>query len=37
MAGFYSFIRAIPGKLGVGVADEGYLRSNSAQLFGHWN
>lgn len=29
MAGFYSFIRAIPGKLGVGVADEGFLRSST--------
>lgn len=30
MAGrFYNFIRGIPGKLGVGVADEGFTRSNS--------
>lgn len=29
MAGFYNFLRAIPGKLGVGVADEGYMRSSS--------
>jgi hypothetical protein len=29
MAGFYNFFRGIPGKLGVGVADEGYLRSSS--------
>lgn len=29
MAGFYNFLRAIPGKLGVGVADEAYLRSSS--------
>lgn len=29
MAGFYSFLRGIPGKLGVGVADEGYIRPSS--------
>lgn len=29
MRGFYNFFRGIPGKLGVGVADEGYLRSST--------
>lgn len=29
MAGFYHFIRGIPGKLGVGVADQGFERSSS--------
>ena len=29
MAGIYSFIRAIPGKLGVGVADAGFERSST--------
>jgi hypothetical protein len=29
MAGFYNFFRGVTGKLGVGVADEGYLRSST--------
>lgn len=29
MAGFYSFVRGIPGKLGVGTADAGVLRSST--------
>lgn len=29
MAGFYNFIRGVSGKLGVGVADQGFARSNS--------
>lgn len=35
MAGLYSFIRGIPGKLGVGVADEGFTRSNTLPLYVH--
>lgn len=32
MAGIYDFIRGIPGKLGVGVADLGFERSQSIPL-----
>lgn len=32
MAGFYSFLKGVPGKLGVGTADEGLLRSQSLPI-----
>lgn len=33
MAGFYQFLRGIPGKLGVGVADAGFCRSNTLPVY----
>jgi len=32
MAGFYAFVRGIPGKLGVGVADQGALQSSTLPI-----
>lgn len=33
MAGFYNLFRGVPGKLGVGVADEGVLRSSTLPIY----
>lgn len=33
MAGFYTFIKGITGKLGVGVADQGYVNTQSIPTY----